>query len=97
MSNCEVHTFDPTIKDEDFIGTEYATFHSWGLGTDGGKEGQTMHNRKNVGSRKSFESIISELGHENRTIDILKVRIYQTQHFGRRERELLLSESLFFS
>lgn len=73
MSNCEVHTFDPTIDNGDFIGTEYATFHSWGLGTDGGSEGQTMHNRKNVGSRKSFESIIEELGHENRIIDILKV------------------------
>ena len=97
MSNCEVHTFDPTIKDEDFIGTEYATFHSWGLGTDGGREGQTMHNRKNVGSRKSFESVIRELGHENRTIDILKVSIYQTQHFGRRERELHCSLNLYFS
>ena len=75
MSNCEVHTFDPTIEDGDFIGAEYATFHSWGLGTDGGSEGQTMHNRKNVGGRKSFESIIEELGHENRTIDILKVSV----------------------
>jgi len=88
MSNCEVHTFDPTIEDGDFIGAEYATFHSWGLGTDGGSEGRTMHNRKNVGSRKSFESIIKELGHENRTIDILKVSV--PNNMCRRERTAAL-------
>lgn len=70
---CEVHTFDPTLADEPFVGVEYATFHPWGLGTDGGKEGDTMHGRKNAGDRKSFETIIRELGHEDRTIDVLKI------------------------
>ena len=73
INGCEVHTFDPTLKDEQFVGGEYATFHPWGLGTDGGKEGNTMHGRANDGSRKSFETIIKELGHENRKIDILKI------------------------
>lgn len=73
MPGCEVHTFDPTLEDEGFVGGEYATFHPWGLGTDGGNEGETMHNRKNKGRRKSFETIMRELGHGNRTIDILKI------------------------
>ena len=42
--------------------------------TDGGKEGQVMGGRNNTGIRKSFETIIKDLGHENRTIDVLKVR-----------------------
>lgn len=71
--NCEVHTFDPTLDDTAFIGADYATFHSWGLGTDGGREGQTMHGRRNTGSRKSFETVMRDLGHVNRTIDILKI------------------------
>jgi hypothetical protein len=32
-----------------------------------------MQGRKNDGIRKSFEKIMKELGHDNRTIDILKV------------------------
>lgn len=74
MIGCEVHTFDPTIMENDFVGAEYSTFHPWGLGTDGGKEGQTMGGRANKGMRKSFQTIMKDLGHENRTIDILKVR-----------------------
>jgi len=74
MEGCEVHTFDPTIEEDAFIGKEFATFHMWGLGTDNGKEGNTMHGRKDKGTRKSFETLIKELGHENRIIDVLKVR-----------------------
>ena len=68
MKGCEIHTFDPTIDVDDFIGRKYATFHPWGLGTDGDKEGKTMQGQKNDGIRKSFEKIMN-----NRTIDILKV------------------------
>jgi hypothetical protein len=68
MKGCEIHTFDPKIDVDDFIGKKYATFHPWGLGTDGGKEGKTMQGQKNDGIRKSFEKIMN-----NRTIDILKV------------------------
>jgi hypothetical protein len=74
MYGCEVHTFDPTLGEDAFIGGEYATFHSWGLGTDGGKEGSAMGGRNNTGIRKSFKTVIKDLGHENRTIDVLKVR-----------------------
>ncbi len=73
MKGCEVHTFDPTVPEDAFIGGEYAQFHPWGLGTDGGTEGRSM-SHFDTGIRKSFETIISNLGHDNRTIDILKVR-----------------------
>lgn len=69
---CEIHTFDPTL-DTPFVGDEYATFHPWGLGTDGGREGAAMNGRKNHGERMSFQTIIEKLGHTNRTIDILKI------------------------
>lgn len=73
ITGCEIHTFDPTLTDTPFVGGEYATFHPWGLGTDGGKEGNTMHTRKDEGERMSFQTIIQKLGHTNRTIDILKI------------------------
>lgn len=73
MSGCEIHTFDPTLADTPFVGGEYATFHPWGLGTDGGSEGAAMHERKNDGERMSFQTVIEKLGHTNRTIDILKI------------------------
>ncbi|KAL3798643.1 hypothetical protein ACHAW5_008398 [Stephanodiscus triporus] len=73
MEGCEIHTFDPTLEPDDFIGGEYATFHPWGLGTDGGKEGIPMQGRANEGIRKSFKTVMKDLGHEHRTIDILKI------------------------
>lgn len=72
MKGCEVHTFDPTVAEDAFIGGEYAQFHSWGLGTDGGTEGISMGGL-DTGSRKSFETVVRDLGHDNRTIDILKI------------------------
>jgi len=63
LLGCETHTFDPTINT--FVGNEYATFHQWGLGVDGEKI--------NGWESKSFETVIQALGHENRTIDILKI------------------------
>lgn len=73
MPGCEIHTFDPTLEDVGFVGDEYSTFHPWGLGTDGGKEGSTMHSRKKVAKNLSFQSVLRELGHSNRTIDVLKI------------------------
>ena len=64
---CETHTFDPTIGK--FIGDEFATFHQWGLGVDGVKSKDRGH----AWEGKSFETIVRSLGHEGRTIDILKI------------------------
>lgn len=68
MNGCEIHTFDPTLS-RPFIGGQYATFHPWGLGEDGVK----AQAGNKVWEGKSFETIIRELGHENRTIDVLKI------------------------
>ena len=65
IMGCEIFMFDPTIREQHFIGVEIATFKSWALGIDGqkamGKDG------------KSIETIMKELGHEGRKIDILKI------------------------
>lgn len=65
---CEIHTFDPTLT-EAFVGDKYATFHPWGLGEDGAIS--------NFGGKSftamSLQTIIKRLGHEGRTIDILKI------------------------
>jgi hypothetical protein len=65
---CEIHTFDPTLS-KPFVGDQYATFHPWGLGEDG--KNDSFENKKWIS--KSLATFVRELGHENRTIDILKV------------------------
>jgi len=65
---CETHTFDPTLGSP-FIGGEFATFHDWGLG----KDGDEMSARGKKWTAKSLERVMQDLGHENRTIDILKI------------------------
>ena len=64
---CETHTFDPTISN--FVGGDYATWHPWGLGVDGAKARHESFEWEG----KSFDTIIEALGHQNRTIDILKI------------------------
>jgi len=59
MKGCEVHTFDPTVAEDAFIGKEYAQFHSWGLRTDGGTEGISMGGL-DTGRRKSFEMVVRD-------------------------------------
>ena len=65
---CETHTFDPTLR-EAFVGDEYATFHPWGIGEDG--EPDDFGKFKWIG--KGIETIMRELGHLDRTLDILKI------------------------
>jgi hypothetical protein len=65
---CETHTFDPTLKSA-FVGDKYATFHPWGIGIDG--EPKSYGGFKWTG--KGIETIMKELGHMNRTLDILKI------------------------
>ncbi|KAL3810049.1 hypothetical protein ACHAXA_009462 [Cyclostephanos tholiformis] len=68
---CEIHTFNPTLR-RPFVGGMYSTFHPWGLGTDGGNEGNAVSGVDTL-IRKSFETVINDLGHVNCTIDILKI------------------------
>jgi hypothetical protein len=64
---CETHTFDPTLS-KPFIGSAYATFHPWGLGKDG-----EVVNYLTAFTTMSLESIMKELGHTHRKIDIFKI------------------------
>ncbi len=64
---CEIHTFDPTLK-APFVGDRYAEFHPWGLGKDG-----EVVKFKTKFTTKSLESIMKELNHINRKIDIFKI------------------------
>ena len=66
---CETHTFDPTLT-EVFKGGSYATFHPWGLGLDNGT--QTLLSGQHFVTM-SLATIMKELGHEGRTLDILKI------------------------
>jgi hypothetical protein len=65
---CETHTFDPTLN-KPFVGNKYATFHPWGLGNDGAFMVKKNHNW----TAMSMESIVHELGHQNRTINVMKI------------------------
>jgi hypothetical protein len=65
---CEIHTFDPTLK-VPFVGGAYATFHPWGLGRDGAK----VEAFDSSFTTKSLQTMMRELGHTNRKIDIFKI------------------------
>jgi hypothetical protein len=72
VTQCEMHTFDPTI-DPTLLNAVAAqhnfTVHDWGLGAT---EGPLAHERHN-GTVMPFPNVLKRLGHENKTIDILKI------------------------
>ena len=72
IPGCEIHTFDPTLNNTEFVGDQYATFHDWGLGKDG--ESMSSESKGKTWVSKGLDTIMRELGHTDRTIDILKVR-----------------------
>eukprot|EP00980_Cylindrotheca_fusiformis_P001183 scaffold323_cov93-Cylindrotheca_fusiformis.AAC.5 len=72
---CEIHTFDPTLKTP-FVGDEYSTFHPWGIGVDG----EEMEYKANKWVSKGIEPIMKELGHSDRTLDILKIDCEGCEH-----------------
>ncbi|CAB9508200.1 expressed unknown protein [Seminavis robusta] len=59
---CEIHTFDPTISTQQYKGNDYSKFHEWGLGEEDPEKKQI-----------SLETVVQKLGHQNRTVDILKM------------------------
>lgn len=69
LSGCEVHTFDPTVKVENFVGHNVTNFHEWGLGV----EGKEVSFQTTSFTSKSLETVVKDLGHENRAIDMLKI------------------------
>jgi len=67
-SHCEIHTFDYDDYNE---GAKKAGvhYHQMGFGLDGVSEDPDMEGSK----FKSLKTIVKELGHEGRTIDIFKI------------------------
>lgn len=61
--DCEIHTFDPTVGEHPSKLPAYGniTFHPWGLG------------HEDHGAYKTLPSMIKELGHQLKEIDILKI------------------------
>ena len=70
---CEIHTFDPTMPGISFKGESYASFHPWGLGTEGEVVPFIRDEIESTFTAMSFDTVLRKLGHENRTIDILKI------------------------
>ena len=69
---CEIHTFDPTVRAEDFVGISVASFHEWGLGEDGAVINFTVREGGSFTSM-SLRSMIKQLDHMGRRIDLLKI------------------------
>ena len=69
---CEIHTFDPTVRVEDFVGTSVASFHGWGLGEDGEVVNFGVRGGGSFTSM-SLKSMVKKLGHTGRNIDLLKI------------------------
>ncbi|KAL3773790.1 hypothetical protein HJC23_011928 [Cyclotella cryptica] len=64
IMGCEIHTFDPYIPKDKFVGNDIVTFHQWGFGEDNSTQGPTF---------KSAATVMKELHHTHRAIDIFKI------------------------
>jgi hypothetical protein len=66
LPDCETHTFDPTLR-KPYVGSAYSEFHPWGIGgANYTFKGITFHT-------KHIMTIIKDLGHVGRRLDILKI------------------------
>ncbi|XP_013066312.2 uncharacterized protein LOC106054816 isoform X1 [Biomphalaria glabrata] len=76
---CEVHSFDPSMDKETHRRENNSTFHNLGLSntnTDGflpRKDGYV--NKPQVWKMRTLKSVMKELGHEEKVIDVLKIDI----------------------
>lgn len=68
-NNCEIHVFDPTNFRQAGMAEKNMFFHTWGLKSSY----DASYQPKVDGKFLSLQETLSLLGHENRTIDILKV------------------------
>jgi hypothetical protein len=68
-NNCEIHIFDPTNFRRAGMAEKNMFFHTWGLKSSY----DTNYQPKVEGKFLSLQETLLVLGHQNRTIDILKV------------------------
>jgi hypothetical protein len=68
LPGCEIHTFDPTLQ-QSYIGSNYSTFHPWGIGQDNVTITIQQKKQKSVFVSRfvsqSLMSIYHALGHDN--------------------------------
>jgi len=73
-AQCEVHTFDPNpvsfYNGENASPPDFVSYHAYPVGHD---MGSRLESRGQESLGKSIPTIIRELGHEGRTIDLFKI------------------------
>ena len=70
---CEVHTFDPTVPSDIYLGHDFSYFHEWGLGVEGEEIDFVINGKRWHWVNKGFDTIVESLGHKGRKIDMLKI------------------------
>ncbi|KAK3091551.1 hypothetical protein FSP39_020753 [Pinctada imbricata] len=66
---CEVHSFDPSMRRPDHKHGKNVMFHASGLSKD------NQSSRGKLWKMRTLKQFLGELGHLNRTIDVLKIDI----------------------
>ncbi|CAG5131745.1 unnamed protein product [Candidula unifasciata] len=76
---CEVHLFDPSMKEKDHKRANNSTFHNMGIGsynTDAFLPRHDIYVKDNQTWKvRTVKAIMKELGHENKVIDVLKMDV----------------------
>ncbi|KAK3102749.1 hypothetical protein FSP39_013635 [Pinctada imbricata] len=67
---CDVYAFDPSMRSGDYNKREHIHFYRLGLG-----DKNIMTSTKSKWTLKTLKTLMKELGHENRRIDVLKMDI----------------------
>ncbi|KAH9500740.1 Methyltransferase-like protein 24 [Bulinus truncatus] len=80
---CKVHSFDPSMNKTDHVRNENVTFYNMGIaaydtnGWEPYKDAYITH--KQIWKVRTLKSIMSELNHANRNLDILKIDVESTE------------------
>lgn len=84
--NCEVHTFDPTVHSDTFVGHHVAKFHEWGFGKDGLEKVINHRRGKFNFTEMSLVTAMKKLDHYGkRKIDIFKIDCEGCEFLAMRE------------
>ncbi|CAG5126489.1 unnamed protein product [Candidula unifasciata] len=79
---CEVHMFDPSMKEKDHMRGN-ATFHNMGIGSYNTDSFVPRHDiyvkDRQTWKVRTVKTIMKELGHQNRVIDVFKMDVETTE------------------